>query len=291
MLERGRSIGPKSTELEQQEHETHSAYASPPSSSSPGFSPLIASEPKLPDRSPGSRLARPEATPAPLPPTRPIRSTCIWVRSIAGSTRSRTAGPLEAAGQARARPRTWCWTTSLSTMPIPRRFWWVRGFSAAPTDRSMSAMMGARRGATVADMDGQSIRALSQARPTQSICRRDPQGVYRSDDSGAHWKQISPAGSNEIHEVESIAIDPVDPIHLRRNLASSLEDHRRRRNWRNIKQGVIDDSDVFSIILDPKTPAVVYAERLLGHLQERERRAKYSASSRAFPTRRGARAC
>ena len=59
---------------------------------------------------------------------------------------------------------------------------------------------------------GQSIRALVQARSNPKIMVAGTlKGVYQSDDSGVHWKQISPAGSGEIHEVESIAIDPVDP--------------------------------------------------------------------------------
>ena len=36
------------------------------------------------------------------------------------------------------------------------------------------------------------------------------------------------------------------------------------KHWRNIKQGVIDDSDVFSIILDPERPSVVYASACSG---------------------------
>ena len=36
------------------------------------------------------------------------------------------------------------------------------------------------------------------------------------------------------------------------------------KNWENIKQGVIDDSDVFSIILDPEQPDIVYASACSG---------------------------
>ena len=35
-------------------------------------------------------------------------------------------------------------------------------------------------------------------------------------------------------------------------------------HWTNIKQGIIDDSDVFSIIVDPKDPNVVYASACSG---------------------------
>jgi photosystem II stability/assembly factor-like uncharacterized protein len=119
---------------------------------------------------------------------------------------------------------------------------------------------------TVADMQGQSIRALSEA-PSDSkvFIAGTLKGVYRSDDSGAHWKQISPPESREIHEVESIAIDPADPNTVYAgtwHLPWKTTDGGA--SWHNIKNGVIDDSDVFSIIIDPKMPAVVYASACSG---------------------------
>jgi photosystem II stability/assembly factor-like uncharacterized protein len=119
---------------------------------------------------------------------------------------------------------------------------------------------------TVGDMAGQSIRALSQARSNAKILVAGTlQGVYQSDDGGAHWKQISPAGSNELHEVESIAIDPADPRTIYAgtwHLPWKTTDGGA--HWSNVKQGLIDDSDVFSIILDPKTPAIVYLSACSG---------------------------
>ena len=76
---------------------------------------------------------------------------------------------------------------------------------------------------------------------------------------------ISPAGSQELHEVESVAIDPANPQiiyagtwHLPWKTTDGGE------HWTNIKQGVIDDSDVFSIIVDPKDRSVVYASACSG---------------------------
>ena len=36
------------------------------------------------------------------------------------------------------------------------------------------------------------------------------------------------------------------------------------KNWHNIKKGVIDDSDVFSIIIDPEQPKIVFASACSG---------------------------
>ena len=127
------------------------------------------------------------------------------------------------------------------------------------------------------EMKGQSIRALAAA-PSDSriVVAGTLLGVYRSTDSGVHWKLISPEGSKELHEVESIAIDPVDPQtvyagtwHLPWKTTDGGE------HWKNIKQGIIDDSDVFSIIVDPKQPDQVYASACSGIYKSQDRGEKF----------------
>ncbi len=120
--------------------------------------------------------------------------------------------------------------------------------------------------AQVSDMNGQSVRALAQAPSNPKMyVAGTVSGVYRSDDGGQHWTEISPAHSSEVHEIESVAIDPVDTNviyagtwHLPWKTTDS------GAHWTNIKQGLIDDSDVFSIIIDPHAPSVVYASACSG---------------------------
>ncbi len=83
----------------------------------------------------------------------------------------------------------------------------------------------------VAGLRGQSIRAFAQAPSDPKILVAGTlEGVFQSSDSGASWTLISPPGSKEIHEVESLAIDPDDPgHHLCRHLASAVEDNRWRQ--------------------------------------------------------------
>ncbi len=60
-------------------------------------------------------------------------------------------------------------------------------------------------------MHGQSVRSLAQARSNPRVLVAGTlRGVYRTEDGGRHWREISPPGSTEIHEVESLAIDPYD---------------------------------------------------------------------------------
>lgn len=123
--------------------------------------------------------------------------------------------------------------------------------------------------ATIPDMDGQSVRALSQAPSNSSILVAGTiAGIYQSSDAGLHWKEISPPGSGEIHKVESIAIDPGDPKTIYAgtwHLPWKTTDGGA--NWHNIKQGLIDDSDVFSIIIDPQMPSLIYASACSGIYQ------------------------
>jgi photosystem II stability/assembly factor-like uncharacterized protein len=113
---------------------------------------------------------------------------------------------------------------------------------------------------------GQSIRTFAQAVSNPKMLFAGTlNGVYRSVDSGATWNPISPAGSHEIHEVESLAVDPVDP-----NIVYAGTWHLPWKttdggaNWHSIKQGLIEDSDVFSIILDPAQPSTTYLSACSG---------------------------
>lgn len=120
--------------------------------------------------------------------------------------------------------------------------------------------------ASVAAMHGQSVRALSQASSDPKVLVAGTlKGVFRSDDGGEQWKQISPAGSTDLHEVESIAIDPrqAQTIYAGTwHLPWKTTDGGA--SWHSIKQGLIDDSDVFSIIVDPQQTNVVYTSACSG---------------------------
>jgi photosystem II stability/assembly factor-like uncharacterized protein len=122
----------------------------------------------------------------------------------------------------------------------------------------------------VAALAGQSILSLAQAPSDPNVLAVGSlKGVYRSEDHGVTWVLISPPEDNplsrEVHEVESLAIDPRNPGVIYAGTWhlpwKTLDDGK---HWHNIKQGVIDDSDVFSIILDPKTPSIVYASACSG---------------------------
>jgi len=125
---------------------------------------------------------------------------------------------------------------------------------------------GGRRWSAVEGLRGQSIRAFAQAPSNPAVLFAGTlEGVFRSTDAGATWAQISPPGSQEIHEVESLAIDPTDPdVVYAGTWHLPWKTTDGGKSWENIKKGVIDDSDVFSIIIDPADTKTVFASACSG---------------------------
>jgi photosystem II stability/assembly factor-like uncharacterized protein len=112
----------------------------------------------------------------------------------------------------------------------------------------------------------ESVRALALApSDPNAIAVGALDGVHRSLDGGETWEKITPANQAELKNFESIAFDPtsVNIVYAGTwHLPWKTDDGGR--TWQNIKQGIIDDSDVFSIIVDPKHPSVVYASACSG---------------------------
>jgi photosystem II stability/assembly factor-like uncharacterized protein len=115
-------------------------------------------------------------------------------------------------------------------------------------------------------LHGQAIYAFVQAPSDPKILFAGTlQGIYRSTDSGATWNLISPEGSHEIHEVESLAVDPNNAeIVYAGTWHLPWKTTDGGKNWHSIKKGLIDDSDVFSIVIDPEHAHIVYLSACSG---------------------------
>jgi photosystem II stability/assembly factor-like uncharacterized protein len=115
-------------------------------------------------------------------------------------------------------------------------------------------------------MHGKSIRALVAApSDPRTIVAGALDGVFRSRDRGDTWEQISPVHHAEIKNIESLAVDPRDPeVIFAGTWHLPWKTENGGRDWRSIKRGVIDDSDVFSIILDRQDAETVYLSACSG---------------------------
>jgi photosystem II stability/assembly factor-like uncharacterized protein len=112
----------------------------------------------------------------------------------------------------------------------------------------------------------ETVRALAQS-PTHPdvFLAGSLTGVYRSVNSGASWERITPEKHDDLRNFDSVAFDPHDDniiyagtYHLPWKTSNGGKD------WFPIKAGMIDDSDVMSIIVDPNNPDNVHATACSG---------------------------
>jgi photosystem II stability/assembly factor-like uncharacterized protein len=115
-------------------------------------------------------------------------------------------------------------------------------------------------------LQGEAARALEQS-PSQpdSFVAGTRTGVFRSEDSGLTWERISPAGDDELKNIDSLGIDPAD---ARTIYAGTYHLPWKTvdcgKNWKAIPVGMIDDSDVMSLRIDAQNPARVFASACSG---------------------------
>jgi photosystem II stability/assembly factor-like uncharacterized protein len=118
---------------------------------------------------------------------------------------------------------------------------------------------------------GQAVRALVMAPSDPEILVAGTlDGVYRSRDAGKSWERISPEHHEELRNFDSLAVDPHDPLTIYAgtfHLPWKTTDGGR--TWKPIHEGMIDDSDVMSLLIDFKTPQLIYASACSGIYRSR----------------------
>jgi len=111
---------------------------------------------------------------------------------------------------------------------------------------------------------GHSVRALA-ASPTEGdvLVAGTIDGVFRSDDAGERWLRISPEGHPGIHNVGSIAIDAANTVYAGTwHLPWKTSDSGR--TWREAHAGMIEDSDIFTLVFDRRDSRTMYATACTG---------------------------
>jgi photosystem II stability/assembly factor-like uncharacterized protein len=112
----------------------------------------------------------------------------------------------------------------------------------------------------------ETVRAIAQA-PTKPnvFVVGTLTGVYRSVDDGATWDRITPAHHDDLKNFDSVAFDPRDEnviyagtYHLPWKTTDG------GKTWFPIGKGMIDDSDVMSVVVDPSNPDNVHATACSG---------------------------
>src|SRR5690349_19501984 len=89
--------------------------------------------------------------------------------------------------------------------------------------------------------------------------------IFRSDDAGETWKQLPTTNVNGLQHVESLAIDPrtANTIYAG-TWYLPYKTIDGGQTWNSIKEGIIDDSDIFAIDIDPRDPNHIIASACSG---------------------------
>jgi len=113
---------------------------------------------------------------------------------------------------------------------------------------------------------GHAVRALAAA-PSQPglLVAGAVDGMFRSVDAGRTWQRLTPEQHEELRNFDSVALDPVDPrIIYAGTYHLPWKSIDAGAHWKPVHEGMIDDSDVMSILVDRAHPRRVYASACSG---------------------------
>ncbi len=114
------------------------------------------------------------------------------------------------------------------------------------------------------ELKNEAIHAMAQSSKDPNILLAGSvTGVWITKDSGDSWKKISSESAPE--KLDAFAIDPRDTDTMYAGTwYRAYKTTDGGNNWRLIKNGMIDDSDVFAIDIDPVNPDQIIAAACSG---------------------------
>lgn len=96
-------------------------------------------------------------------------------------------------------------------------------------------------------------------------------GIYRSNDSGETWMALPTKSTPGLIDVESLAIDPRNSnVVYAGTWYLPYKSSDGGQSWRIIKNGIIDDSDIFAIDIDPRNSSHIIASACSGIYETRD---------------------
>ena len=92
-----------------------------------------------------------------------------------------------------------------------------------------------------------------------------------------NWQRISPEGHADIKNIESLAVDAQNPdVIYAGTFHLPWKTMDGGRTWQHMKQGIVDDSDVFSIIIDYSNNSNIYLSACSGIYKSESAGAQFS---------------
>ncbi len=96
-------------------------------------------------------------------------------------------------------------------------------------------------------------------------------GIYRSNDAGETWTALPTSSTPGLVHVESLAVDPRDTnVIYAGTFYLPYKSTDGGRSWRLIKNGIIDDSDIFTLDIDPRNANHIIASACSGIYESRD---------------------
>jgi len=125
---------------------------------------------------------------------------------------------------------------------------------------------GGRKWRESSELKNEALHSLAQAAANPNVLIAGTfNGIFRSDNSGDSWSQLPTSNTPDLVHVASLAIDPrttntiyAGTFHL------PYKSTDGGQSWKSIKNGIIDDSDIFAINIDPRDPNHVIASACSG---------------------------
>src|SRR2546425_1279743 len=121
------------------------------------------------------------------------------------------------------------------------------------------------------ELRNEAVHSLAQSEVSPNILIAGTfNGIFRSNDSGASWTQLPTSSTPGLIHVESLAIDPSSPdIIYAGTWYLPYKTSDGGQTWASIKNGIIDDSDIFAIDIDPRDRNHIIASACSGIYETR----------------------
>jgi len=119
-------------------------------------------------------------------------------------------------------------------------------------------------------------------RDSRVIAAGTEDGLLLTHDGGEHWERITPGNDPQLKPVVSVTIDPTDSKILyigTPHLAWMTADGGEL--WQSIHNGMLDDSDVFTILVDERSPNRLFAATCGGIYRSLDGGARWTKLSEA----------
>jgi len=125
---------------------------------------------------------------------------------------------------------------------------------------------GGRRWRESPELKNEALHSLTQSDSNPDVLIAGTfNGIFRSDNSGDSWTQLPTYNTQGLVHVESLAIDPrTTSIIYAGTWYLPYKTTDGGQTWKSIRNGIIDDSDIFAIDIDPRDPNHVIASACSG---------------------------